>query len=170
MKKIKSGGLVKNKIGFSRWILNYKEYSKELSDYREDYDKTKLEFENRKEDLEKELESLRKISKAEIDKLNEIIVEKTNIIIRDTDSLNARNKEIQELHKELSDKLLEIDNLKANIKQLNCQKGGLIKEINKLKKANEFLKANRRAPNKEEILAYEKNIKGLLKREKVAKS
>ena len=61
-------------------------------------------------------------------------------------------------------------NLKANIKQLNCQKGGLIKEINKLKKANEFLKANRRAPNKEEILAYEKNIKGLLKREKVAKS
>ena len=46
MKKIKLGGLVdtRNKIGFARWILSYKEYSKELIEFREDFEKINLEF------------------------------------------------------------------------------------------------------------------------------
>ena len=167
MKKIKSGGLVKNKIGFSRWILSYKEYSKELSDYREDYEKIKLEFENRKADLEKELGTLRKISQNETVKLNGIIAEKTNVIIRNTDALNARNKEIQELHKELSDNVLKIEKLKKQNKKLKENIIKLSEKIDLLNRTNEFLKTNRRAPSREEILAYEKNVKGLLKRNKV---
>ena len=166
MKKIKLGGLVENKIGFARWILSYKEYSKELIEFREDYERINLEFQNRKEELEKELETLKNISQNETSKLNGIIAEKTNVIIRNTDSLNARNNEIQELHKELSDSIIKIDELKERIQKLQGQKGGLTKEINKLKKTNEFLKSNRRAPSREEILAYEKNVKGLLKKNK----
>ena len=146
MKKIKLGGLVENKIGLARWIFKYKEYSKELIEFREDYEKEKIEFQNRKEELEKELETLKNISKNETIKLNGIIAEKTNVIIRNTDSLNARNKEIEELHKELSDKILEIE---------------------KLQSTNEFLKNNRRAPSREEIVAYEKNQREVLKRNKV---
>lgn len=167
MKKIKLGGLVDNKIGFARWILCYKEYSKELSDYREDYEKINLEFQNRKKELEKEFETLKNISQNETIKLNGIIAEKTNIIIRNTDSLNARNKEIQELHKELSDSIIKIEELQEKIQKLQGQKGGLTKEINKLKKTNEFLKNNRRAPSREEIVAYEKSQKEVLKRNKV---
>ena len=39
-------------------------------------------------------------------------------IISNADSLNARNREIEELHKELSDKILEIERLKEANKQL----------------------------------------------------
>ncbi len=84
--------------------------------------------------------------KKELKDLKKEFTKQSQVILDNTDSLNSRNKEIQELHKELSDKVLEID---------------------ELKKANEFLKNNRRAPTRDEILAYEKNSKAILRKAKV---
>lgn len=159
MKSNKLGGLVENKIGFARWILSYKEYSKELIEFREDFEKINLEFQNRKEELEKELETLKNISQNETVKLNEIIAEKTNVIIRNTDSLNARNNEIQELHKELSDSIIKIDELKEKIQKLQGQKGGFMKEINRLKEANKQLIESKPKKSQRAYLTKQKEAK-----------
>ena len=147
-----------------KYIKNYKNNKWIL----EDYDLVKKSFENRKKRIEKDVIDLKTKNLNEIEKLQEIINSKTNTIFRDIDTLNDRNKQIQELNKNLSDKILKIDELMDKVQKLEDKKEKLTEENKKLKLTNEFLKNNRRAPTREEIIAFEKNQKEVLKRQRLS--
>ncbi len=96
MKRNQVGDLVdnKNKIGFSRWILSYKEYSKELINYREDFDKIEADFNNREDNLKKE-----------ITKLNNLLEEKKEELAKSVENVIFKSKKIQELE-DINNKLI----------------------------------------------------------------
>ena len=124
----------------------------------------------KKKKFEKDIEELKSKHLKEVNELQERISRKAKTIIENTDALNSRNNEIQELHKELSDKILENDELTDKNTKLEKENKKLSEENKKIKLTNEFLKNNRRAPTHEEIIAFEKNQREVLKRQKEVKS
>ena len=94
-----------------------------------------------------------------------ITIKSNRILVLET-TVKNRNEEIQGLRKELSDIVVKLDDLQSSFNKVRGEIGGLKKENNKLKSANEFLKTNRRSPNKEEILAYEYGQREVLRRNK----
>ena len=165
-----------NKMGVISWLINYKSLRDEYYDLLDTADKSKLDVENVKKEtkrlkdvLEAEIENLNidlEIKKAKIKTLEDMITIKSNRILVLETTVKNRNEEIQGLRKELSDIVVKLDDLQSSFNKVRGEIGGLKKENNKLKSANEFLKTNRRSPNKEEILAYEYGQREVLRRNK----
>lgn len=165
-----------NKMGVISWLINYKNLSDEYYDLLDTADKSKLDVENVKKEtkrlkdvLEAEIENLNidlEIKKAKIKTLEDMITIKSNRILVLETTVKNRNEEIQGLRKELSDIVVKLDDLQSSFNKVRGEIGGLKKENNKLKSANEFLKTNRRSPNKEEILAYEYGRREVLRKNK----
>ena len=165
-----------NKMGVISWLINYKSLRDEYYDLLDTADKSKLDVENVKKEtkrlkdvLEAEIENLNidiERKKAKIKTLEDMITIKSNRILVLETTVKNRNEEIQGLRKELSDIVVKLDDLQSSFNKVRGEIGGLKKENNKLKSANEFLKTNRRAPNKEEILAYEDGQREVLRRNK----
>ena len=165
-----------NKMGVISWLINYKSLRDEYYDLLDTADKSKLDVENVKKEtkrlkdvLEAEIENLNidlERKKAKIKTLEDMITIKSNRILVLETTVKNRNEEIQGLRKELSDIVVKLDDLQSSFNKVRGEIGGLKKEKNKLKSANEFLKTNRRSPNKEEILAYEYGQREVLRRNK----
>lgn len=165
-----------NEMGVISWLINFKTLREEYYEMLDYSDKNRIDLEH----LKKESKKVKDVLEAEIENLN-IELENKNNKIKDLESLLSartnrnlvlenvmqdRNKEIQGLRKELSDIVVKLDDLKSSFNKVRGEIGGLKKENNKLKSANEFLKTNRRSPNKEEILAYEYGQREVLRRNK----
>ncbi len=165
-----------NKMGVISWLINYKSLRDEYYDLLDTADKSKLDVENVKKEtkrlkdvLEAEIENLNidlERKKTKIKTLEDMITIKSNRILVLETTVKNRNEEIQGLRKELSDIVVKLDDLQSSFNKVRGEIGGLKKENNKLKSANEFLKTNRRSPNKEEILAYEYGQREVLRRNK----
>lgn len=165
-----------NKMGVISWLINYKSLRDEYYDLLDTADKSKLDVENVKKEtkrlkdvLEAEIENLNidlERKKAKIKTLEDMITIKSNRILVLETTVKNRNEEIQGLRKELSDIVVKLDDLQSSFNKVRGEIGGLKKENNKLKSANEFLKTNRRSPNKEEILAYEYGRREVLRKNK----
>lgn len=165
-----------NKMGVISWLINYKSLRDEYYDLLDTADKSKLDVEN----VKKETKRLKDVLEAEIENLNidlerkkekiktleDMITIKSNRILVLETTVKNRNEEIQGLRKELSDIVVKLDDLQSSFNKVRGEIGGLKKENNKLKSANEFLKTNRRSPNKEEILAYEYGRREVLRKNK----
>ncbi len=165
-----------NKMGVISWLINYKSLRDEYYDLLDTADKSKLDVENVKKEtkrlkdvLEAEIENLNidlERKQAKIKTLEDMITIKSNRILVLETTVKNRNEEIQGLRKELSDIVVKLDDLQSSFNKVRGEIGGLKKENNKLKSANEFLKTNRRSSNKEEILAYEYGQREVLRRNK----
>lgn len=153
------------------WILFYKKINKEWSEETLENDLLKVQFENTKIKLEteniniaKEKDNLLKLRDIRVEQLNETISNQRREIKHLSTIITDNNILIEDLDKTIEDKELS--------RRINAGKiGGLVKYNNQLKneleianKKIEFLKANRRAPSKEEIVAYEYNQREVLKR------
>lgn len=163
-------------MGVISWLINYKSLRDEYYDLldtaaksKRDVEKALKEAKKLKDVLESEIENLNidlERKKAKIKTLEDMITIKSNRILVLETTVKNRNEEIQGLRKELSDIVVKLDDLQSSFNKVRGEIGGLKKENNKLKSANEFLKTNRRSPNKEEILAYEYGQREVLRRNK----
>lgn len=117
----------------------------------------------------KEKEELILKQDAHLKNRNEIIKRNRETIKK----LNLSLKELSDHYEETQKKLEHLINVETKLKNMRKENDSLAsqimkkeEEIKSLEGRIEFLKTNRRAPNKEEILAYEYNRKEVLKKMK----
>ena len=163
-------------IGFWDWNLNKEMY---INLFFEKQDKIK-DLILKKERIEKQLtdatnEFLAKKEKyeANINKLQNLLVDKTQRVYDLENAIADRNKEIQELHYELSKIKLKLDKKIKAFNKVRGSIGGYQKQINKLRKELELSKnkinfLETRVPKKsfEDLKAYEFGRREVLRRNK----
>ena len=164
------------KLGYLDWILNKQRY---INLYFEKQDKVQELILQNKE-LENDLTSatsefLAKKEKYEstIEDLQKQLINKSNRVIELDKAVANRNKEIQELHYELSKITLNLDKKIKAFNKIRGSIGGYQKELNKLrkefsvaKKKIAFLQSKIPRKSLEEIKAYDYGRREVLKRSK----
>lgn len=131
----------KNKIGVFEWIFNYKKYSDDYITLSRTLESTIKEFENKKETVDKKLKQAEQDYMQKETKLNlkikniqEELTKKANRELVLDKAVAERNKQIEELHYEMSKVVLKLDKKEKSFNKLRGSVGGYQKEINKLKK------------------------------------
>lgn len=165
------------KLGYLDWILNKQRY---INLYFEKQDKVQeLILKNR--DLEEQLTSATseflskdEKNKSTIEDLQKRLIEKSNRVSVLDKAVVNRNKEIQELHYELSKITLKLDKKVKAFNKIRGSIGGYQKELNKLREEFSLAKKKiaflqNKVPRKtlEEIKAYDYGRREVLKRSKV---
>lgn len=164
------------KLGYLDWILNKQRY---IDLYFEKQDKVQeliLQKRELEEDLTKATSDFlaeKEKMKAKIDNLQKQLTDKSNRVIELDKAVANRNKEIQELHYELSRVTLKLDKKIKAFNKIRGSIGGYQKELNKLRKEFSFAKKKiaflqSKIPKKtlEEIKAYDYGRREVLKRNK----
>ena len=185
MKKIKLGGLVdtKNKIGFARWILSYREFSKELVDYREDFDRLRKEFNDKELKLKADNEVLNNYFNERIDviidlkekltlknkeynELKEKVERENNLIIEYTKKIVNLNKNLKDIKQEFakqSQTIIEnadaLNSRNREIEELHKELSDKILEIERLKEANKQLIDSKPKKSPRAYLSRQKEVK-----------
>lgn len=170
----------KNKIGVFEWIFNYKKYSDDYITLSRTLESTIKEFENKKETVDKKLKQAEQDYMQKETKLNlkikniqEELTKKANRELVLDKAVAERNKQIEELHYDMSKVVLKLDEKEKSFNKLRGSVGGYQKEINKLR--NELCLAKKKitflqnkVPRKtlEEIKAYDYGRREVLKRKK----
>ena len=123
------------KLGYLDWILNKPRY---IDLYLEKQDKVQ-ELILQKRELEEDLIKAnsdflaeKENMKAKIDNLQKQLTDKTNRVLVLDKAVNDRNREIQELHFELSKVNLKLDEKIKAFNKLRGEFGALKKKCNKL--------------------------------------
>lgn len=147
------------------WVFNYKKLSEEWKRENEQnvlneiHSNRKIEKLNQERDLiQKEKDNLIKLREKRIHDLNSQVGNlKRNLSLKEKECLDLQNKleEKEKTRKSLASKL---GGIQGTIKHLE-------KELQMANDKIEFLKSSRRAPTKDEILAYEYSQKEVLKRQ-----
>lgn len=164
------------KIGVLDWILNKQRY---INLYFEKQDKVQeliLQKRELEEDLTKATSDFlaeKEKMKAKIDNLQKQLTDKSNRVLELDKAVANRNKEIQELHYELSKITLNLDKKIKAFNKIRGSIGGYQKELNKLrkefsiaKKKIAFLQSKMPRKTLEEIKAYDYGRREVLKRNK----
>jgi chromosome segregation ATPase len=165
------------KLGYLDWILNKQRY---INLYFEKQDRVQ-ELLLQNSELEEQLTSAtnsflrqKEKSKATIENLQKQLTDKSNRVLVLDKTVVDRNKEIQELHYELSKVNLKLDKKIKAFNKIRGSIGGYQKELNKLreefslaKKKISFLKDKVPRKTLEEIKAYDYGRREILKRSKV---
>ena len=165
------------KLGYLDWIINKQRY---INLYFEKQNKVQeLILQNKK--LEEQLTSAtsefltkEEKYKATIEDLQKQLIDKSNRVLVLDQAISDRNKEIQELHYELSKITLKLDKKVKAFNKIRGSIGGYQKELNKLreefsiaKKKIAFLQSKMPRKTLEEIKAYDYGRREVLKRSKV---
>ena len=153
------------KLGYLDWIINKQRY---INLYFEKQNKVQeLILQNKK--LEEQLTSAtsefltkEEKYKATIEDLQKQLIDKSNRVLVLDQAISDRNKEIQELHYELSKITLKLDKKVKAFNKIRGSIGGYQKELNKLreefsiaKKKIAFLQSKMPRKTLEEIKAYD---------------
>ena len=165
------------KIGVLDLIINRQKY---IDLYFEKQDKVqelilqKRELENDLTSATSEFLAKKEKYKSTIEDLQKQLIDKSNRVLVLDQAVSDRNKEIQELHFELSRITLKLDKKIKAFNKLRGSIGGYQKELNKLrkefslaKKKVEFLQSKIPRKTLEEIKAYDYGRREILKRNKV---
>lgn len=165
------------KLGYLDWIINKQRY---INLYFEKQNKVQeLILQNKK--LEEQLTSAtsefltkEEKYKATIEDLQKQLIDKSNRVLVLDQAISDRNKEIQELHYELSKITLKLDKKVKAFNKIRGSIGGYQKELNKLREEFSLAKKKiaflqNKVPRKtlEEIKAYDYGRREVLKRSKV---
>ncbi|MBQ8473159.1 MAG: hypothetical protein IJ501_06620 [Bacilli bacterium] len=164
------------KLGFWDWNLNKKRY---INLYFEKQDKVQelilqnKELENDLTSATSEFLAKKEKYKSTIEDLQKQLIDKSNRVLVLDQAVSDRNKEIQELHYELSNINLRLDKKIKAFNKIRGSIGGYQKELNKLreefslaKKKISFLKDKVPRKTLEEIKAYDYGRREVLKRSK----
>ena len=163
-------------LGVTSWLINFRTLREEYFETLSDSEKSKMDVENAK----KESKKVRDVLEGEIENLNIELKRTKNRLASKSQrvydleiSTQERNKEIQELHYELSRKNLQLDKKIKAFNKIRGAVGGYQKQINKLCKELELSKnkinfLETRVPKKsfEELKAYEFGRREVLRRNK----